>query len=192
MDDSFEVKRLVDKAKNYDVEAFGQLYDMYFDKIFGYIYYKVGNRVEAEDIAGQVFLKALENISAFEWRGAPFSAWLFRIASNLIIDHYRSNKYELVDIAKEADTLRDNGYGPEQSAIREFNRTEVVKALKTLTDEQQQVVIMRFILGMTNDEVAQAVNKNVGAVKALQHRAIGTLGKVLGEIYDEAHNNRYL
>lgn len=190
MDDSFEVKRLVDRAKSFDTEAFGQLYDLYFDKIFGYVYYKIGNRIEAEDIAGQVFLKALEKISGFEWKGAPFSAWLFRIASNLIIDYYRSNKYELVDITEQMEMLPDDGYGPEQSAIREFNRTEVVKALKALTEDQQQVIIMRFIIGMTNDEVAQAIDKNVGAVKALQHRAIGALGRVLGEIYDEVQHNR--
>jgi len=180
MDNTPDLKELVEKAKNYDTEAFGQLYDVYFDKIFGYVYYKIGNRFEAEDIAEQVFLKALEKIPEFEWRGVPFSSWLFRIASNLVIDHYRSGKYEVVDIADEADSLADHSCNPEQFAIRESERSEIVAAIRTLTEEQQQVVIMRFIAGMTNEEVAQAINKNIGAVKALQHRAIGALGRVLG------------
>ncbi|MDP2211044.1 MAG: sigma-70 family RNA polymerase sigma factor [Candidatus Aquicultor sp.] len=180
MDTLADIKELVERAKNYDAEAFGRIYDLYFDKIFNYAYYKVGNRHEAEDIAEQVFLKALEKISGFEWRGAPFSSWLFRIASNLVIDFYRAGKYEMVDIACEEHSLYDGGCGPEESAMREHDRASVASAIKTLTEEQQQVIILRFISGMSNEEVAKAIGKNVGAVKALQHRAISALGKTLG------------
>lgn len=183
MDNQAHLKHLVDRAKSYDTEAFGELYDIYFDKIFAFVYYKIGKRFEAEDIAGQVFLKALENISNFEWRGAPFSAWLFRIASNLVTDYYRSGKYETVDIEEHQNIEIEDGLAPEESAIRELDREELMKAIKTLTDEQQQVIAMRFFAGMTNEEVAQAIDKNVGAIKALQHRAIGALGKILGGIY---------
>lgn len=179
MDETIDLKELVERAKNYDTEAFGQLYDLYFDKLFGYAYYKTGNRFEAEDIVEQVFLKVLEKIPAFEWRGAPFSSWLFRIASNLVVDHYRSTKYEAVDISEEADSLPGDSYNPEQFAIRESERSEIIDAIKGLTEEQQQVIVMRFIAGMTNEEVAKAIDKKVGAVKALQHRAIGSLGRIL-------------
>lgn len=184
MDNMPDVKALVEKAKNYDSNAFGKLYDVYYDKIYAFAYYKVGNRFEAEDIAEQVFLKALENISAFEWRGVPFSSWLFRIASNLVVDYYRSGKYELVDIDGHADLELDFSFSPEQSAIRELDRQQVVRALKNLTEEQQQVIAMRFIAGMSNEEVASAIDKNIGAVKALQHRALNALNKMLGGIYD--------
>jgi len=186
MDNMLNEKELVDRAKNYDAEAFGQLYDLYFEKIYGYAYYKVGSRFDAEDIAEQVFLKALEKISGFEWRGVPFQAWLFRIAANLVNDYYRARKYKMVDIDDESELEVDGNQGPEESTIREIERKEVIEAIKTLTEEQQQVVTMRFIAGMSNEEVAKTINKSVGAVKALQHRAISALGRVLGEIYDEA------
>lgn len=186
MDNNEHLKQLVERAKNYDSEAFGQLYDMYFDKVFGYAYYKVGNRYEAEDIAEQVFLRALESISGFEWRGIPFSAWLFRIASNLVVDYYRSNKYKMVDIGEEADLALDDSHDPEHTVLKELDRKEVVSAIRSLTDEQQQVIILRFIVGLSNEEVAKAINKNIGAVKALQHRAIGALGRILDGISDEA------
>lgn len=188
MDNVVKLKRIIERAKNYDSEAFGQLYDMYFDKVFGYAYYKVGNRHEAEDIAEQVFLRALENISGFEWRGIPFSAWLLRIASNLVIDYYRSSKYKTVDIENEVDLMLDDNHNPEQSAIKEFDRKEVIRAIQELTEEQQQVITMKFIAGMTNEEIAKAINKNVGAVKALQHRAIGSLSRILGETYGETQS----
>lgn len=180
MDNEQYLRELVEKAKNYDAEAFGQLYDLYFDKIFGYAYYKVGKRFDAEDIAEQVFLKALEKIPEFQWRGVRFSSWLFRIASNLIIDYYRAGNREMVEISEEANFLLDDTCDPERSAINACDRDEIVSAMRTLTEEQRQVVIMRFIAGMTNEEVAKAINKNIGAVKALQHRAIGALSRSLG------------
>jgi RNA polymerase sigma-70 factor (ECF subfamily) len=179
-------KYWVDRAKAYDTEAFGKIYDLYFDKIYAYVYFKVGDRFEAEDIAEQVFLKALENIAGFEWRGYPFSSWLFRIASNLVIDHYRANKYETVDIENEICIDGDVNGCPERSALREFNRREVTRAIKMLTEDQRQVIVLRFIAGMTNEEVSKTVDKSVGAVKVLQHRALTALGKILGVVFNEA------
>jgi RNA polymerase sigma-70 factor, ECF subfamily len=186
MTDAEQIKYWVDRAKEYDTEAFGKLYDLYYDKIYSYVYFKLGNRFEAEDVAEQVFLKALESISGFEWKGYPFSAWLFRIASNLVIDHYRSNKYEMVDYEGEIFVDSNTDRCPERSALREFNRQEVVNALKTLTEDQRQVIVLRFIAGLTNDEVAKTINKSVGAVKVLQHRALGALGRILGAVFNEA------
>ncbi|MDI6717266.1 MAG: sigma-70 family RNA polymerase sigma factor [Actinomycetota bacterium] len=186
MDDELNLREIIERAKNYDTEAFGRLYDLYFDKIFRFAYCKIGSRHEAEDIAEQTFLRALEKIAEFEWRGIPFSSWLFRITSNLIVDYYRSNKYETVDIAEEAIVNHDDGCSPEQSAMQELERREIVKAIRSLTWEQQQVIAMRFFAGMTNEEVAKAIGKNVGAVKALQHRAVESLGRILGASYSEA------
>ncbi|MBI4733701.1 MAG: sigma-70 family RNA polymerase sigma factor [Rubrobacteridae bacterium] len=186
MTDTEQIKYWVDRAKTYDTEAFGKLYDLYYDKIYSYVYFKVSNRFEAEDIAEQVFLKALESISSFEWRGYPFSAWLFRIASNQVIDFYRSNKHEMVDVETEICVDGSIDRCPERSALREFSRQEVVKAIKMLTEDQRQVIVLRFIAGLSNDEVAKIVDKSVGAVKVLQHRALGALGRVLGAVFDEA------
>jgi RNA polymerase sigma-70 factor (ECF subfamily) len=186
MDNKDYIKYLVDRAKAYDTEAFGEIYDLYYDKIYAYIYFKIGNRFEAEDITGQVFLKALEHIGSFEWKGYPFSSWLFRIASNLIVDHYRSNKYEMVDIENEAHADEKESNYPEISALKELNRQEVVKAIKLLTEDQRQVIVLRFIAGMTNEEVSKTIDKSVGAVKVLQFRALSALGKILGAVFNEA------
>lgn len=187
MNNTENEKYLVDRAKMYDTEAFGKLYDLYYDKIYAYAYFKVGNRFEAEDIAEHVFLKALENIASFEWRGYPFSSWLFRIASNLVVDHYRANnRYETVEVDDEAYIEGDKVVCPERLALKEFDRQEVVKAIRMLTEDQRQVVVMRFIAGMTNEEVAKAIGKSIGAVKVLQHRALGALGRILGAVFDEA------
>ncbi|HEY3373600.1 MAG TPA: sigma-70 family RNA polymerase sigma factor [Candidatus Aquicultor sp.] len=184
MDTMPNLRELVERAQCYDAEAFGQIYDHYYNKIFNFVYYKVGSKVEAEDLTEQVFLKALENIAGFEWRGVPFSSWLFRIASNLVVDFYRARKYEIVDIEDHINIQVDDVWGPEQSALRELERNEIVDAIKMLTEEQQQVITLRFIGGLSNEEVAQAINKSVNAVKALQHRAIGTLSKFLGGVRD--------
>lgn len=179
-------KDLVDNAKSADAEAFGHLYDLYYDKVFGYAYYRVGNRFEAEDITEQVFLKALENISRFEWQGSSFLPWLLKIASNLVADHFRARKHKMVELEGEAKGIRDEACQPEEFAIRESERKEVMQAIQNLTEEQQQVITMRFMVDMTSDEVAKALNKKPGAVRALQHRAMQALSKILGEEYDEA------
>lgn len=184
-----KLKDLVERAKRYDTEAFGELYDLYFDKIYNYVFYKVGDTIEAEDLTEQVFLKALESIRSFAWRGAPFSAWLFRIAGNLVVDYYRKrSRMTTVPIDSSfKDILTSAGTEDvEEVVMKKFSWEKLYLAISKLTEEQQQVVILKFLTNLSNTEIANFLKKTEGAVKSLQHRALNSLHRILkGESEDE-------
>jgi RNA polymerase sigma-70 factor (ECF subfamily) len=170
-------KGLVEQAKRGDTQALARLYEEYFDRIYRYIAIRVGSRADAEDLAGQVFLKMLESISSFKWRGVPFSAWLFRIAHNLAVDHLRQK-------AKKGHVVLD-----ESMAISEIDPAALAEirlgieqlniALEQLTKNQKEVMALRFGAGLSTAETARVVGKSEGAVKALQHSALVALRKRL-------------
>lgn len=170
---------LVRRAQDFDPVAFGEIYERYYIGLYKYIYYRVGDQTAAEDLAMEVFVKAMEALDAFTFRGIPFSAWLYRIASNLVIDYFRrqpsqpslSLEEKLVAAAEHPTPLMD----------QEFSHHALRAALADLTDDQQQVIILKFVDGLSNIEVAQILGKTEGAVKSLQHRALASLGRVLGE-----------
>lgn len=181
-----EIKELVELAKKYDTEAFGRLYDIYFDKIYGYVFYRVGDRAEAEDLTEQVFLKVLEAIKKFEWRNVSFVSWLFKIASNVVIDYYRRcSRMTTVPIEDYIEELQGTD-DPASLAIRKFSQEKLYLAISKLTDEQQEVIILKFLTNFSNAEIARTLKKSEGAVKSLQHRALSALQRVLkGEYRDE-------
>ncbi len=168
---------LVRRAQQKDQRAFTELYEAYFDKIYRYVTIKIGDRTEAEDMTQQVFLKALESISSFKWKGVPFSAWLYRIAHNQVVDYYRRQK-------KRPDTLKDDAVvisdsNPQQIAERNLDMEQVMSATQKLTDSQREVISLRFSGGLSTGEVANIMGKSQGAIKALQHSAIVALRKTL-------------
>jgi len=168
---------LIRRAQQQDAEAFGQLYEAYFDKIYRYVALKIGNKTEAEDMTQQVFLKALQSISSFRWRGIPFSAWLFRIAHNQVVDYLRKKaKRVTVPIDGLPITANDD---PQRIVEQRLEIEQLVSATKQLTEAQQEVISLRFAGGLSAAEVAKAMGKSQGAVKALQHSAIVALRKVL-------------
>jgi RNA polymerase sigma-70 factor (ECF subfamily) len=174
-----EIRNLVERAKKYDSDAFGKLYDLYFNKIYAYIFYRVGYVDEAEDLSEQVFLKALEAIRSFDWRGIPFSAWLFRIAHNLVIDRYRRN-YKMTNISiDEISPIASEIETPEKLTIDKLSQEKLHVAISHLTKDQQQVIILKFFSNLSNTEIAQFLDKPVGAVKSLQHRALNSLKRIL-------------
>ena len=181
-----EIRNLVERAKKYDSEAFGKLYDLYFDQIYAYVFYRVGLTGEAEDLSEQVFLKALEAIKSFDWRGIPFSAWLFRIAHNLVIDQYRRNCKMTNIPVDEIAPIASETEGPEDLTMDNFVAEELYLAISQLTEDQQQVIILKFFSNLSNPGIAQFLDKPVGAVKSLQHRALVSLRRVLrGGLSDE-------
>jgi RNA polymerase sigma-70 factor, ECF subfamily len=170
---------LVKRAKSGNAEAFAALYDGYFERIYRYVYFRVADEQTAEDLASQVFLKAWENLSRYKPSGAPFLAWLYTIARNAVIDHYRTRK-ETVAL-DEVIGLASQGSAPDEQAELRFETDSLRVALKTLTEDQQQVLILKFIAGLSTDEIARQLGKRAGAVRALQMRALQALNKIMEE-----------
>ncbi len=165
-------RQLAERAAKRDREAFAKLYDLYGDKIYRYIYYKSGRTDEAEDLTAQVFLKAWEAIDHYRWEGYPFSTWLYRIAHNMMIDYYRTHRETLpLDTARTKESTVD----PHQSAERAITSDRIREALKHLTQDQQRVIVLRFLEGYSTSEVASMMDKDPDAIRALQHRALRAL-----------------
>ena len=160
-----------------DPEAWAEVYEKYFSRVYRYIALRVDNKTEAEDLVGQVFLKALESISSFKWRGVPVSAWLFRIAHNQVIDYRRTSKAKLHSLLEES--LVSDGTDPALEAERSFDIHQVVQAMGHLTKAQRDVIELRFVGGLSTDEVAKVLGRSQGAVKVLQHSALVALRKRL-------------
>ena len=169
--------QLVDRARRGDADAFGRLYELHLDRIYRYIYYRVGSSNEAEDLTEHVFLKAWEAIGRYESRGLPFAAWLYRMAHNAVIDHYRARR-PTTSIDETFD-LEDEGQNPVASAEALFDREELKVAIKRLNHDQQTVILLRFTEGLSHAEVGKILGKSEGAVRVIQHRALGVMAKFL-------------
>jgi RNA polymerase sigma-70 factor (TIGR02952 family) len=175
-------RALAARATQGDRAAYSELYQRYVDRIYRYIYYKVGQRDETEDLTSQTFLKAWDAIGDYEWRNHPFGAWLFRIAHNLVVDYHRARKdtVTLDDATPQLEhrTSRDE-LRPEQVMGELITMSRVRRAIGRLTEEQQQVLILRFFDELSTGEVADIMGKNSGAVRGLQFRALSALRDLL-------------
>ena len=171
---------LINEAVEGESSAFGQLYDHYQPAIYRFVFVKVGRREDAEDITHQVFVSAWQNIKTYTHRGNPFSSWLYRIARNLVIDHYRAKKSEisLEKIDPETFVLPST---LNVDVATKFEVEKVMAALAKLKPDYQDVIILRFVEDLPLKEVAHAISKTEGAVKLMQHRAIKELRRLLGE-----------
>ena len=174
---------LVQRAQAGDAEAFGELYDRYVDQVYRYISYRVGSRQLAEDLTSETFLRALRRITSFTWQGRDVGAWFVTIARNLIADHYKSSRYRLELTTDDVTTAGAAPAvdGPEDTVLATLQNTVVLQAVRQLGAEQQECIVLRFLQGMSVTETAQIMGKNEGAIKALQYRAIRTLGRLLPE-----------
>ncbi len=171
-----EERMLVLRAAKHDPEAFARLYDRFVDKIYKYIYYKVGAKSDAEDLTAQVFLKAWEAIGKYRVTERPFSAWLYRIAHNLVVDHFRT-KRDAVPI-EEATRLEEKQADLDDLTEAHLTAETLQRAINRLTHDQQQVIILRFLEGYSTEQVAVIMGKGQGAVRTLQHRALAGLERV--------------
>ena len=158
-------ENLVRRAQQQNEEAFTQLYEEYFDKIYRYITLKIGNQTEAEDLTQQVFVKALQSISSFRWKGIPFSAWLFRIAHNQVVDYFRKEKKYTTTPLDES--LRDGAIDPQLAVEQKLDIEQLILATKQLTKAQREVISLRFAGELPIAQVARIMGKSEGAVKAL-------------------------
>ncbi|MFC1906103.1 sigma-70 family RNA polymerase sigma factor [Chloroflexota bacterium] len=170
-------KNVVERAKKGDKDALAQIYEEYFDRIYRYIAVRLGDRTEAEDLTEQVFLKTLESIKSFKWKGTPFAAWLFRIAHNQIIDYHRKmNKRQNLPLD---EAILSGGVDTAAAAELKLTMDELKVAMTGLTDLQRQVIVLRFVSGLSILETAKSMGKSDGAVKALQHSAVVALRKAM-------------
>ena len=172
-----EEESIVRRAQQRDPAALTQLYEENFDRIYRYVVLKIGDRAEAEDMTQQVFLNALKSISSYKWKGMPFSAWLFRIAHNQVVDYYRKKSKQATVPLDE--TIPSGGKNPGQAAERKMEIEEMVRATRHLTQAQRDVISLRFAGELPVAEVARIMGRSIGAVKALQHSAIVALRKTL-------------
>lgn len=170
--------QLIARAKAYEEEALGELYHRYADRIFRYVYYRVGDRTTAEDLMGDVFVRALEDLPSYEDTGRPFEAWLYRIAHARVVDYYRRQNVRRTARLNERLAAAE-GADPGHAAGERDDLRRIWGALVHLSDDQQQVVSLRFIGGYSIAEVAALLDKTEGAVKALQHRALASLRRLL-------------
>lgn len=173
-------EKLIHRAAAGDSEAFGLLYDEYHSQIYRFVFLKVSSKEDAEDLTHQIFMNAWEHMPGYRQQGFPFSSWLYRIARNAVIDHYRTRK----------DKIRLEDADPEMFALGESIQADthqilelekVRQAIAKLSPLHQDVIIMRFVEELAIREVASALKKSEGAIKLLQHRAISELQRILYE-----------
>lgn len=169
---------LIERAKAYDEDALQSIYEQHAAGIFRYLYYRVGNHETAEDLRAEVFLKMLEGIEGFEYKGWSISAWLYRIAHDRLVDHLRRSQRR--QHAPLNECLADPAAGPEYLSLQRFDHEALHAALKQLTDDQAEIITLRFIAGQSIKEVARITGRSEGSIKALQHRALQSLARLLG------------
>jgi RNA polymerase sigma-70 factor (ECF subfamily) len=172
------VRQLVARAQQGDREALEELYLIHFDRIYSYLHMTVGNKHDAEDLTTQTFLKMLESIGKFRWQSAPFSAWLFRIAHNLSMDHFRARRrwQPEEEVPEPAGSEEPSA---ELEAMQSIGRQSILELIDKLSPEQQQVLTLKFVFNFANADVAKILDKTEGAIKSLQHRALASLQKQL-------------
>lgn len=169
---------LIDRAKQGDKDAFGQLYERYLTPIYNFIIYRVGNQQEAEDLTEIVFVKAWQALDRYQLQGVPFLAWLYRIARNLVTDYHRAHKTPHLNLDTQI-TLPDPLPNPEEQVLASIQFEQLLEKIATLEPLYQDVLTLRFIQGLSHDEVADILDRNRGAVRVLQHRALQTLRRLI-------------
>lgn len=177
-----DISELVTRAQTGEADAIGRLYDQHHTEIFRYLWARVGERSVAEDLTGEVFMRMLTGLSGYRPSAAPFRAWLYQIARNLLIDHYRKTSKQTMVSLQQAETVKDDSPDMLTMADQRLTMERVHRALARLDEAQRDVVTLRFLSGLSLQEVAETLGKTENAVKALQHRGLATLRQVLNQV----------
>ncbi len=162
---------LIERAKT-DPAAFGQLYEIYVDRIYSYIYYRTGSQVEAEDLTARTFFRALDSIGRYVQRGLPFSAWLFRIAHNLVANWHRDRSRRKIISLDDVTNASARGKGPEIHVEEGERRTALLAAIRRLPEDRQQLIALKFVERLPNAEIGAMMGRTEGAIKSLYHRTL--------------------
>jgi RNA polymerase sigma-70 factor (ECF subfamily) len=167
---------LVEQARS-DPGAFGLLYEKYVQKIYNYIYYRTGNRYDAEDLTAKTFHRAMKHIPRYEQRGVPFSAWLYRIAHNIVANWHRDRSRRKVIALDELVLYQQRRQSPEGLTEENEEKRELLKVIRQLPADRQQLLILKFVEGMSNEAIGQIMGRSEGAIKSLYHRTLLALRK---------------
>lgn len=183
---------VLDKAIDGDRDAFGVLYERYIERIYSYIYYRTGNVHEAEDLTERVFLRAMRHITSYTNRGLPFSAWLYRIAHNIVANWYRDNsRRKEIPIDERLATVQSAEH-PEINLLKIEEQDFLLLLIRRLPSDRQQLIILKFVDRKTNAEIGQIMGRTEGAIKSLYHRTLQNLReevKYLLEFYNTGKSN---
>jgi RNA polymerase sigma-70 factor (ECF subfamily) len=176
---------LIRLAKDGEEEAFGELYERHANAVYRFLYARLDNRLDAEDLTGEVFLRAWSSLNKYHERGIPFVAFLLIIARNMLIDHYRRNGREPQRVSIDDLPLRDKNPDPGEVTSLNIKHQELRQAIELLRDDYQEVLVLRFLNDLSPTETAKVMKRSTGAVRVLQYRAIAALRKTLEEHYDQ-------
>jgi RNA polymerase sigma-70 factor (ECF subfamily) len=163
------------KAIAGDKEAFGILYERYVSRIYTYIYYRTGNTHDAEDLTARVFYRAIEHIGRYRQRGVPFSAWLYRIAHNLVANWHRDRQRRQEVPIDDVVNLQAKIDPPELTMMNAMDMERLMKVIQSLTPERQELIILKFVQEMSNAEIGRIMSRSEGAIKSLYHRTLLSL-----------------
>jgi RNA polymerase sigma-70 factor (ECF subfamily) len=168
----FDEQDVLKRASQGDRDAFGALYELYVERIFNYVYYRTGNVHDAEDLTARVFYRALHHIHNYIDRGVPFSAWLYRIAHNLIANWHRDRSRHQEIPLSDAPTIYYKGEPPEVALMQGQDRDALLRLIRHLPSERQHLLILKFVEHMSNADIGETMGRSEGAVKSLYHRTL--------------------
>ena len=185
-------EEVLTRAAQGDSEAFGVLYERYVERIYNYIYYRTGNVYDAEDLTARVFFRALRHISNYHDRGLPFSAWLYRIAHNLVANWHRDNSRRKEISLDDGILSVQHSEHPEQELLMSEEQEHLIYIVRCLPAERQHLLVLKFVDHLSNAEIGQVMGRTEGAVKSLYHRTLLSIRDELGSIpveINQADNN---
>jgi RNA polymerase sigma-70 factor (ECF subfamily) len=163
---------ILERAVQGDSHAFSELYEQYVGRIYNYIYYRTGNTSDAEDLTARVFYRALRHIQNYKKMGVPFSAWLYRIAHNLVANWYRDNQRRKEVPLEDYSLPHLSIDHPESSLVRNQEKEKLLKVIRTFPPERQHLLILKFVEDLSNNEIAVIMGRSEGAIKGLYHRTL--------------------
>ena len=179
--ESAQTWALVQASQTGDMDAFEQLFERYYDVVFRFVLFRTDDRPLAEDITSETFVRALRRIGSVQYQGRDIAAWFITIARNLIFDHVKSSRYRLESTQADMLDLAPSTHGPEQQVLDGATYEELLRCVAKLNPDQQECIQLRFLQGLSVAETAHVMERNEGAVKALQHRAVRRLAQLLPE-----------
>jgi RNA polymerase sigma-70 factor, ECF subfamily len=180
-DTEFNEEDVLNRAAQGEQDAFGLLYERYIDRIFNYVYYRTGNLHDAEDLTARVFQRAMNHIKNYTDRGVPFSAWLYRIAHNLVANWHRDRSRRQEIPINDVPILPSKGDHPEKNLVRSQEEDSLLRLIRRLPPERQNLLILKFVENMSNAEIGAIMGRSEGAVKSLYHRTLLSLRDQLGD-----------